>query len=182
MENYTENTMKNSNLAYSPPNNMWQQIMGHLWESQRQWQSWTHNHTALATNHRSLEVDKMPPRCIPSNSQSVPGTNHWPRLILQEQLLAWVTTQVVAIVRRCSYGMTTLRLYKPTSIIIQFFIMVPSKVKGWHHRSVLGEGTCTKDRYSKNASHTYELKHHIAKCNKQVTSKQQTRFSLTSIN
>jgi hypothetical protein len=30
MENYTENTMKNSNLAYSPPNNMWQQIMGHL--------------------------------------------------------------------------------------------------------------------------------------------------------
>jgi hypothetical protein len=79
--------MKNSNLAYSPPNNMWQQIMGHLWESQRQWQSWTHNHTALATNHGSLEVDKMPPRCIPSNSQSVPGTNHWPRLILQEQLL-----------------------------------------------------------------------------------------------
>jgi hypothetical protein len=73
-------------VIYSPPDNTWQS-KSHLWESQRQRQPWTHNHTALATNHGSLEVDKMPPRCIPSNSQSVPGTNCWPRLILQERLL-----------------------------------------------------------------------------------------------
>jgi hypothetical protein len=44
------------------------------------------NHTALTTNHRSLEVDETPPRCIPSNSQSVTGTKHWPRLTLQDSL------------------------------------------------------------------------------------------------
>jgi hypothetical protein len=84
-------------MIYSPPNNTWQR-MSHLWENQRQWQPQTHNHTALATNQGSLEVDEMSPRCIPSNGQSVPGTKHWPRLTLQD---SWVTTGVVAITRRC---------------------------------------------------------------------------------
>jgi hypothetical protein len=42
--------------------------------------------------------------------------------------------------------------------------------EGWHHRSVLGEVTRTKDGCSKNLTR------------KQVTSKQQTRSFLTSIN
>jgi hypothetical protein len=54
--------------------------------------------TAPGTNQGSLEVDKMSPRCIPSNGQSVPWTKHWPRLTLQDSL---VTTWVVAIMRRC---------------------------------------------------------------------------------
>jgi hypothetical protein len=44
---------------------------------------------------------------------------------------------------------------------------------------VLGEVTWKKDRYSENLT---SLRNISAKCNKQVTSKQQTRFSLTSIN
>jgi hypothetical protein len=57
--------------------------------------------------------------------------------------------------------------------------LVPSKEKGWHHRSVLGEVTRTKDGRSKNLTRTRNIP---PKCNKQVTTKQQTRFSLTSIN
>jgi hypothetical protein len=57
--------------------------------------------------------------------------------------------------------------------------LVPSKEKGWHHRSVLGEVTRTKDRRSKNLTRTRNVP---PKCNKQVTSKQQTRSFLTSIN
>jgi hypothetical protein len=57
--------------------------------------------------------------------------------------------------------------------------LVPSKEKGCHHRSVLGEVTWTKDRCSKNLTRTRNVQ---PKCNKQVTTKQQTRFSLTSIN
>jgi hypothetical protein len=109
-------------MSYSPRNNMWQS-MSHLWESQRQWQLLTHNNTALATNHRSLEVDEMPPRCIPSNSWSVPGTKCWPRLTLQDSLdhnSSGCTYEKV-------YGMTTLLLYKSTSIIIQFFIRSSAK-------------------------------------------------------
>jgi hypothetical protein len=32
--------------------------------------------------------------------------------------------------------------------------LVPSKEKGWHHRSVLGEVTCTKDGRSKTLTRT----------------------------
>jgi hypothetical protein len=103
-------------VIYSPPNNMWQST-SHLWERQRQQQPWTHNHTALATNNRSIEVDEMPPRYIPSNSWSVPGTKHWPRLTLQASLghnLSGCNFEDKV------YGISTLRLYKSTSIIIQF--------------------------------------------------------------
>jgi hypothetical protein len=44
---------------------------------------------------------------------------------------------------------------------------------------VLGEVTRTKDGHSKNLTRTRNVP---PKCNKQVTTKQQTRFSLTSIN
>jgi hypothetical protein len=57
--------------------------------------------------------------------------------------------------------------------------LVPSKERGWHHRSVLGEVTRTKDGLSKNLTRTRNVP---PKCNKQVTSKQQTRSFLTSIN
>jgi hypothetical protein len=57
--------------------------------------------------------------------------------------------------------------------------LVPSKEKGWHHRSVLGEMTQTKDGRSKNLTRTRNVP---PKSNKQVTTKQQTRFFLTSIN
>jgi hypothetical protein len=57
--------------------------------------------------------------------------------------------------------------------------LVPSKEKGRHHRSVLGEMTRTKDGCSKNLTSTRKVP---PKCNKQVTTRQQTRFSLTSIN
>jgi hypothetical protein len=43
----------------------------------------------------------------------------------------------------------------------------------------LGEVTQTKDGHSKNLTCTRNIS---IKCNKQVTSKQQIRFSLTSIN
>jgi hypothetical protein len=56
--------------------------------------------------------------------------------------------------------------------------LVPSK-EGWHHRSVLGEVTRTKARCSKNLTRTRNVP---PKFNKQVTSKQQTRSFLTSIN
>jgi hypothetical protein len=45
--------------------------------------------------------------------------------------------------------------------------------------TMLGEMTRTKDGCSKNLTHTRNIP---PKCNKQVTTKQQTRFSLTSIN
>jgi hypothetical protein len=83
-------------MIYSPPNNTWQST-SHLRENQRQRQPQNHNHTA-ATNHRSLEVDETPPRCIPSNSWSVSGTKRWPRLT---DKTPWVTTWVVVIMRRC---------------------------------------------------------------------------------
>jgi hypothetical protein len=57
--------------------------------------------------------------------------------------------------------------------------LVPSKEKGRHHRSVLGEVTQMKDGRSKNLTRTRNVP---PKCNKQVTSKQQTRSFLTSIN
>jgi hypothetical protein len=57
--------------------------------------------------------------------------------------------------------------------------LVPSKEKGRHHRSVLGEVTQKKDGRSKNLTCTRNVP---PKCNKQVTSKQQTRSFLTSIN
>jgi hypothetical protein len=68
---------------------------------------------------------------------------------------------------------------KPTRGKSTIYSLVSSKEKGWHHRSVLGEVTQTKDRCSKNLTRTRNIS---PKCNKQVTSKQQTRFSLTSIN
>jgi hypothetical protein len=58
------------------------------------------------------------------------------------------------------------------------YSLVPSK-EGQHHRSVLGEVTRMKDRHSKNLTRTRNIP---PKCNKQVTSKQQTRSFLTSIN
>jgi hypothetical protein len=57
--------------------------------------------------------------------------------------------------------------------------LVPSKERGWRHRSVLGEVTWTNDGRSKNLTCTRNVP---PKCNKQVTSKQQTRSFLTSIN
>jgi hypothetical protein len=56
--------------------------------------------------------------------------------------------------------------------------LVPSK-EGRHHRSVLEEVTRTKDGRSKNLTRTRNVP---PKCNKQVTSEQQTRTFLTSIN
>jgi hypothetical protein len=58
----------------------------------------------------------------------------------------------------------------------------PSRGKMYNlvpHRSVLGEVTQTKDGRSKNLTRTRNIP---PKCNKQVTSKQQTRSFLTSIN
>jgi hypothetical protein len=67
--------------------------------------------------------------------------------------------------------------FKPSRGTI--YNLVPSKEKGRHHRSVLGEVTRTKDGCSKNLTRTRNVP---PKCNKQVTSKQQTRSFLTSIN
>jgi hypothetical protein len=54
--------------------------------------------------------------------------------------------------------------------------LVLSKVKGRHHRSVLGEASYMHEGWTFDESHTYELKRHLN------TSKHQTRFCLTSIN
>jgi hypothetical protein len=68
---------------------------------------------------------------------------------------------------------------KPSRGKSTIYNLVPSKEKGWHHRSVLGEVTQMKDRCSKNLTRTRNVP---PKCNKQVTSKQQTRSFPTSIN
>jgi hypothetical protein len=68
---------------------------------------------------------------------------------------------------------------KPSRGISTIYSLVPSKEKGWHHRSVLGEVTRMKDKCLKNLTH---MRNVSPKCNNQVTSKQQTRFSLTSFN
>jgi hypothetical protein len=68
---------------------------------------------------------------------------------------------------------------KPSRGKSTIYNLVPSKEKGWHHRSVLGEVTWMKDGCSKNLTRTRNVP---PKCNKQVTNKQRTRFSLTSIN
>jgi hypothetical protein len=58
--------------------------------------------------------------------------------------------------------------------------LVPSKEKGKHHRSVLGEVTLTKDGCLKNLTHTRNIS---PKCNKQVTSSnKQDSLSLLSTN
>jgi hypothetical protein len=46
--------------------------------------------------------------------------------------------------------------------------LVPSKEKGWHHRSVLGEVTQMKDGRSKNLT---RMRNVPPKCNKQATNK-----------
>jgi hypothetical protein len=43
---------------------------------------------------------------------------------------------------------------KPSRGKSTIYNLVPSKEKGWHHRSVLGEVTCTKDGCSKNLTRT----------------------------
>jgi hypothetical protein len=43
---------------------------------------------------------------------------------------------------------------KPSTGKSTIYNLVPSKEKGWHHRSVLGEVTCTKDGCSKNLTRT----------------------------
>jgi hypothetical protein len=68
---------------------------------------------------------------------------------------------------------------KPSRGKSTIYNLVQSKEKGRHHRSVLGEVTQTKDGRSKNFTRTRNTP---PKCNKQVTSKQQTRSFLTSIN
>jgi hypothetical protein len=68
---------------------------------------------------------------------------------------------------------------KPSRGKSTIYNLVLSKEKGWYHRSVLGEVTWMKDGCSKNLTGTRNVS---PKCNKQVTSKQETRFSLTSIN
>jgi hypothetical protein len=68
---------------------------------------------------------------------------------------------------------------KPSRGMSTIYNVVPSKEKGGHQRSVLGEVTQTKDRHLKNLTRTRNIS---PKCNKQVTSKQQTRSFLTSIN
>jgi hypothetical protein len=68
---------------------------------------------------------------------------------------------------------------KPSTSKSTIYSLVPSKEKGWHHRSFLGEVTRMKDRCSKNLTRTRNVS---PKWNKQVASNQQTRFSLTSIN
>jgi hypothetical protein len=71
------------------------------------------------------------------------------------------------------------KVLKPSRGKSTIFKLVPSKEKGWHHRSVLGEVTQTKAGRSKNLTRTRNIP---PKFNKQVTSKQQTRSFLTSIN
>jgi hypothetical protein len=39
---------------------------------------------------------------------------------------------------------------KPSRGKSTIYNLVPSKVEGWYHNSVLGEVTCMKDRHSKN--------------------------------
>jgi hypothetical protein len=68
---------------------------------------------------------------------------------------------------------------KPSRGKSMIYNLVLSKEKGQHHRSVLGEVTWMKDGCSKNLTRTRNVS---PKCNKQVTIKQQTRSSLTSIN
>jgi hypothetical protein len=68
---------------------------------------------------------------------------------------------------------------KPSRGKSTIYSLALSKEKGRHHRSVLGEVTRMKDRRLKNLTRTRNVS---PKCNKQVTSKQQTRFSLTSFN
>jgi hypothetical protein len=65
---------------------------------------------------------------------------------------------------------------KPSRGKSTIYNLVLSKKKGWHHRSVLGEVTQTKDGRSKNLTRTRNIP---PKCNKQVTSNQQTRSFLT---
>jgi hypothetical protein len=67
---------------------------------------------------------------------------------------------------------------KPSRGKHTIYNLVPSKEKGWHHRSVLGEVTQMKDGCLKNLTCTRNIS---PKCNKQLTSKQQTRFSLISL-
>jgi hypothetical protein len=43
---------------------------------------------------------------------------------------------------------------KPSRGKSTIYNLVPSKEKGWHHRSVLGEVTCMKDGCLKNLTHT----------------------------
>jgi hypothetical protein len=68
---------------------------------------------------------------------------------------------------------------KPSRGKSKIYNLVLFKEKGWHHRRVLGEVTQIKDRCSRNLTRTRNVS---PKCNKQLKSKQQTRFSLTSIN
>jgi hypothetical protein len=68
---------------------------------------------------------------------------------------------------------------KPTRGKSTIYKLVLSMKKGRHHRSVLGEVTWMKDRCSKNLT---RMRNIPPKCNKQVTSKQQIRSFLTSIN
>jgi hypothetical protein len=60
---------------------------------------------------------------------------------------------------------------KPSRGKSTIYNLVLSKEKGWHHRSVLVEVTWMKDSCSKNLTRTRNIS---PKCNKQVTSKQQT--------
>jgi hypothetical protein len=68
---------------------------------------------------------------------------------------------------------------KPSRGKSTIYNLVPSKEKGQHHRSVLGEVTQMKGGCSKNLT---RMRNVPPKCNKQVTSKQQTSSFLTSIN
>jgi hypothetical protein len=59
---------------------------------------------------------------------------------------------------------------KPSRGKSAIYDLVPSKEKGQHHRSVLGEVTRTKGRCMKNLTRTRNVS---PKCNKQVISKSQ---------
>jgi hypothetical protein len=59
--------------------------------------------------------------------------------------------------------------------------LVPSKVKGWHHRIVLGEVSCMKGWMFKE-SHMYKLKRCLNASSKSQASNKQDSLSLLSTN
>jgi hypothetical protein len=105
-------------MIYSPLNNTWQSSYEPSMREPKT--STTPNSQPHCTCNQSWKSwsGQNIPRCKPSNRWSVPGTKRWPRLTLQDSLGHNS--------RGCNYegvyGMTTLHIYKSTSIIIQFFI------------------------------------------------------------
>jgi hypothetical protein len=105
-----------SNLAMPKWRSLWQRLWWTMHNSTTNYKTiseanlWTVEGTSIqnrlqhptcATDQGSNAVDKMPPRCIPHNSQSLPGTECRPQLIDSSPC---ITTHMVAVAGRCMVG------------------------------------------------------------------------------